>query len=173
MDQVVTPLRNEEGVMEGYVSVAENVTERANAQLRHKRVLDMAIDGFWITDASGRLLEANDAYARISGYTVEELLTMHISQLELVERPEEVQEHMQKIIQLGRDQFETRHRHKQGHEFAVDISATYDPESEKFFVFARDRSERVQAAAVKQDLELQLQQSQKIQALGQLTGGIA
>ncbi|MBK5205269.1 MAG: PAS domain S-box protein [Polaromonas sp.] len=173
MNQVVTPLRNEEGVVEGYVSVAENVTERAKAQLRHKRVLDTAVDGFWITDASGRLLEANDAYARISGYTVEELLTMHISQLAVVERLEEIQEHLQKIIQQEHDEFETRHRHKQGHEFVVDISATYDPESEQFFIFSRDRSERVKAATVKQDLERQLQQSQKMQALGQLTGGIA
>lgn len=173
MDQVVTPLRNEEGVIEGYVSVGENATERTKAQLRHKRVLDIALDGFWITDASGRLLEANDAYARMSGYTVEELLTMHISQLEAVESPEEVQAHMKNLIRQGYDQFETRHRHKQGHEFAVDISATYDPESEQFFIFSRDRSERVQSAAVKQDLERQLQQAQKMQALGQLTGGIA
>ncbi|WP_366557530.1 MASE3 domain-containing protein [Rhodoferax sp.] len=173
MDRTVTPLRNEDGVIEGYVSVGENVTERVKAQLRHKRVLDTALDGFWITDTQGRLLEVNHAYARMSGYTVEELLTMNMSQLEAVERLDEVQAHRQKIIQLGCDQFETRHRHKQGHEFTVDISATYDPESMHLFVFARDRSERVQAAAVKQDLERQLQQSQKMQALGQLTGGIA
>ncbi|MDO8773214.1 MAG: MASE3 domain-containing protein [Burkholderiaceae bacterium] len=173
MDRTVTPLRNEEGGIEGYVSVGENVTESTRAQLRHKRVLDTAIDGFWIADTSGRLLEVNDAYARMSGYTVEELLTMHISQLKTVERLEEVQANIEKIIQLGFDQFETRHRHKLGHELAVDISATYDSESKHLFVFLRDRSERVQAAADKQDLERQLQQSQKMQALGQLTGGIA
>ena len=173
MDRTVTPLRNEEGVIEGYVSVAENVTDSTNAQLRYKRVLDTAIDGFWIIDASGQLLEVNDAYARMSGYTIEELLTMQISQLRAVERLEEIQARMQKIAQLGCDQFESLHRHKQGHEFAVDISATYDPESKHFFVFSRDRSERVQAAALKQNLERQLQLSQKIQALGQLTGGIS
>ena len=173
MDRTVTPVRNEEGVIEGYVSVGENVTDRTKAQLRHKHVLDTAIDGFWIADASGRLLEVNAAYARMSGYTVEELQTMPISQLKAVERLEEVQVHLQKITQLGYAQFESRHRHKQGHEFVVDISATYDSESRNFFVFSRDRSELVQAAAVKQDLERQLQQSQKLQALGQLTGGIA
>lgn len=173
MDRTVTPLRNEEGVIEGYVSVAENVTDSTNAQLRYKRVLDSAIDGFWIVDASGQLLEVNDAYARISGYTIEELLTMHISQLRAVERPEEIQARMQKIVQQGYDQFESLNRHKQGHEFAVDISATYDPETKHFYIFLRDRSERVQAAALKKDLERQLQLSQKTQALGQLTGGIA
>lgn len=173
MDRTVTPLHNEEGVIEGYVSVGENVTENIRAQLRHKRVLDTAIDGFWITDTQGHILEVNDAYARMSGYTAEELLTMNISHLEAAELPEVVKMHMQEIIRLGHDQFDTRHRHKRGHEFAVEISATYDPESKHFFIFSRDRSEREQSAAVKQDLERQLQRSQKMQALGQLTGGIA
>jgi len=173
MDRIVTPLRNEDGVIEGYVSVGEDVTESTRAQLRHKRVLDTAHDGFWIADTQGCLLEVNDAYARMSGYTVEELLSMNISQLEAVERLEGVLAHMEKITQLGHDEFETFLRHKQGHEFAIDISATYDSESKHFFVFSRDRSERVQSAAVKQDLERQLQQAQKMQALGQLTGGIA
>lgn len=173
MDRTVTPLRNEESGIDGYVSVRENVKERRKEQLRHKRILDTAIDGFWITDTQGRLLEVNEAYARLSGYTVEELLTMSISQLEAVEHLEAAQAHMKNAIRQGHDQFETRHRHKQGHEFAVDISVTYDTESKHFFVFSHDRSERVQAAAVRQDLERQLQQSQKMQALGQLTGGIA
>lgn len=173
LDRIVTPLRNEEGVIEGYVSVGDEVKERRKTQLRHKRILDTAIDGFWITDTSGRLLEVNEAYASLSGYTVEELLTMNIGQLEAVEDLEEAQAHMKNAIQEGHDQFETRHRHKQGHEFSIDISVTYDAESKHLFFFSRDRSERVQAAAVKQDLERQLQQSQKMQALGQLTGGIA
>lgn len=173
LDRTITPLRNDAGVIEGYVAVGEDVTNSAKAELRHKRVLDTAIDGFWISDLQGRLLEVNDAYARMSGYTTDELIGMHISLLDSVESKEDVQAHMEKIVQLGHDQFETRHRHKLGHEFAVEVSATYDPESQHFFVFTRDRSESEQSAAVKQDLERQLQQSQKVQALGQLTGGIA
>ncbi|MDO8447670.1 MAG: MASE3 domain-containing protein [Rhodoferax sp.] len=173
MDRIVTPLRNEEGVIEGYVSVGENVTESTRAQLRHKRVLDTATDGFWITDMHGRLLEVNDAYARMSGYAVEELLGMNINQLAAVDFADEIQVRMTTIVQQGQSQFESRHRHKNGHEFPVDIAATYDSESENFFVFLHDRSYRVQAAVARQDLERQLQQSQKMQALGQLTGGIA
>lgn len=59
----MAPLRNDEGGIEGYVSTAENVTGNIRAHLRYKRVLDTAIDGFWIVDPDGSLLEANDAYA--------------------------------------------------------------------------------------------------------------
>jgi PAS domain S-box-containing protein len=173
MDRTVTPLCNEQGVTEGYVSVADDVTEKTTSAMRYKRVLDTSIHGFWIVDASGRLAEVNAAYVRLSGYTAEELLGMPIHQLDAVQGPEAVQAQMEKIARLGQGQFETRHRHKKGHEFSIDISATYDTESDKLFVFLYDRSERVQAAAEKRELERQLQQAQKVQALGQLTGGIA
>lgn len=173
MDRIVTPLRNEQGETEGYVSVADDVTEKTTSASRHKRVIDTSAHGFWIVDASGHLLEVNAAYARISGYTVEELLGMSIHQLEAVQGPEQVQAQLEMLTRHGQVQFEARHRHKQGQEFSVDISATYDAESDKFYVFLYDRSERVQATVEKRDLERQLLQAQKVQALGELTGGIA
>ena len=173
LDRTVTPVRDDTGAPQGYISVAENVTQREQAQLRYKQVLDMTIDGFWIADASGKLREVNEAYARMSGYAVDELLTMHISQLESSGNAQEIQAHIEKIARAGRDQYETRHRHKQGHEFTVDVSVIYDPAHELLFAFVRDRTEMVQAAAVRKALERQLQQSQKVEQLGQLTGGIA
>jgi PAS domain S-box-containing protein len=173
LERTVTPLRSEHGQLIGHVSVSENITERRQAEQRHRRVLQTAIDGFWIVGEDGRLQEANAAYARMSGYTTEELVGMHISQLEAVEDAQAVQAHMAKIRQSGHDQFETRHRHKDGHAYTVEVSVTRDPQSRNLYVFTRDRSEREQAQAVQLDLERQLQQSQKVQALGQLTGGIA
>lgn len=173
LERTVTPLRNEDGQPIGLVSVAENVTERSQAEQRHKRVLDTAIDGFWIQDESGRILEVNEAYQRMSGYATHELVGMHISQLEAVEDPQALEQRRQRLLQAGREQFQSRHRHKNGHTYAVEVSITWDPQSRNFYVFTRDRSELERSAAVQLDLERQLQQSQKVQALGQLTGGIA
>lgn len=173
LDRTTTPLRNDSGEIVGYVSVAENITEQSRAELRQQRVLATAIDGFCIADEEGRLQEVNEAYVRMSGYSADELRGMHIRQLEASEDPQAVRLHMDKVKRLGRDRFESRHRHKDGHAYAVEISATYDPESRSYFVFARDRSEREQSAATQLDLERQLQHSQKVLALGQLTGGIA
>lgn len=173
VDRTVTPLRDESGVVEGFVSVAEDVTENRRAQERHKRVLGTAIDGFWIADAQGNLLEVNAAFARMSGYTEQELAGMNVRQLGPVSHIAQMLAYLQEGVSLGHDQFETQLQHKSGHDFSVEISVTFDPELQQFFAFLRDITERLQSASAKLDLERQLQQSQKMQALGQLTGGIA
>lgn len=115
-------------------------------QRRHKLVIDTAIDGFWMTDVMGNLQEANQAYAKMSGYSMDELVNMHISQLEAKEQsPEEVQAHIAKIIAQGYDRFETRHRHKDGHGIDIEVSATYMAESQQLFVFCHDITQRKRA----------------------------
>ena len=127
-------------------SFIRDVTARKKAETvlrQHKLVLDTSIDGFWMTDVKGNLLEANEAYAKMSGYTVEELASMHISQLEAIElKPEDVHAHIAKVAAHGYDRFETRHRHKDGHEIDIEVSVTYMAESQRLSVFCRDITER-------------------------------
>lgn len=52
----------------------------------HHTILQTAIDGFWMTDMQGRLVDVNEAYCRMSGYSREELLTMSIPDLEAVKQ---------------------------------------------------------------------------------------
>ena len=47
-----------------------------------------AHDGFWLVDAQGRLLDVNEAYCRLTGYSREQLLAMSISDVEAAESPE-------------------------------------------------------------------------------------
>ncbi len=111
---------------------------------RHHIVVNTAHDGFWMNDMEGNLLEANQAYAEISGYSIDELKRMHISQLEANEHKEQIRAHIEKIINQGYDQFETRHKHKQGHLIDLEISVNYMTETQQFFAFIRDISERKQ-----------------------------
>jgi diguanylate cyclase (GGDEF)-like protein/PAS domain S-box-containing protein len=133
----------------GAVATFLDITERKRAEailLRNKVVIETAQDGFWMTNAQGFLLEANQAYSEMSGYRIDELLNMHISQLEAQESTlAEVDAHITKIMTDGSDQFETRHRHKDGHEIDMEISATFIAELQLFFVFCRDISERKKA----------------------------
>ena len=110
---------------------------------RHKAVIEIAHDGYWLADVQGNLLEANQAYANISGYTVEELTGMHVSQLEAKEKsPQEVQAHIARIVELGFDVFETRHRHKDGHEIDIEVSVTLMRDTWQLVAFCRDISAR-------------------------------
>jgi len=148
-EMTITPVANEQGEITHFVAVKQDVTDRVKARLalmQYKLVIDTVNDGFWRVDALGNLLEANVIYAEMSGYLVDELVNMHITQLEAIEQSvEEVRTHIEKVIAQGYARFETRHRHKDGHEIDVEVSATFMPESQQFFVFIRDITERKRA----------------------------
>jgi PAS domain S-box-containing protein len=103
-----------------------------------RSLLAMTSDGFWRFDAEGRLLDVNDAYCKMSGYTREELLKMHIADLEAVERPDEVARHIRKVTSTGFDRFDTKHRRKNGELYDLEISASYWETNNQFLLFARD-----------------------------------
>lgn len=131
------------------IGLGHDVAEQRQAEAllsRHKTVIETIHDGYWLTDAQGNLLEANEAYAELSGYSVEELKGMHISQLEAREYSrEDVQAHITKIIAIGYDVFETRHRHKDGHTIDVEVSITFMQDTQQFVAFVRDISARKRA----------------------------
>lgn len=123
--------------------VSENITLRERATEVQKRVIDTAIDGYWHLDGEGRLLDVNDAYCQMSGYSREALLGMRIPDLEAKEtRPDQINNHMAFIMLHGSDCFETLHRHKDGHLMDMEVATTYWRDSNQFFAFVRDISER-------------------------------
>ena len=121
-----------------------------------QHILDTTLDGFWRVDVRGHLLEVNPTYCQQSGYTQNELLGMHIANLDAAELPDETLRHIHKVTEMGRDQFETRHRRKDGTVWDVEVSATFPQvENGVFFVFLRDISQRKQAS---QALQTSLQE---------------
>ena len=113
-----------------------------------KAMFDISMDGFWEFDMRGNLISANEAYAKMSGYSIDELSHMHISQLEIIEDAEQIKAHLGKLITHGYDQFETSHRHKDGHIIDVEIAAAYLPEFGQYCAFCRDISQRKQTEGI-------------------------
>lgn len=106
-------------------------------------VLETTLDGYWQTDRQGRLIDVNPAYCQQSGYRREELLSMHISELDAKEDATFVAQRIQHMMYHGREQFETRHRRKDGSLWPVEVSTTYHPAGDgHIFAFLRDISER-------------------------------
>jgi PAS domain S-box-containing protein len=116
---------------------------RHEAYERHHAVLRTAMDGFWQADGRGRLIEVNASYCTMSGYSEQELLTMHIADLEAAETRQETADHIRLIIEHGSDRFESRHRQKDGRVFDVALSVRYLSHGEgRFIVFIQDITER-------------------------------
>ncbi len=122
---------------------------------RYHSILQTALDGFWISDMQGRIIEINDSYCEIIGYTCEELLKMSISDVEAVEEPEETAARIKHILEHGYDRFTTRHRRKDSEIIDVEVSATYSGEGGgQLVVFIRDITELKQ-------VERELKESEK------------
>lgn len=120
-----------------------DLTEIRRSEQEYTTLLATTMDGFWEVDINGNLLDVNDAYSVMSGYTREELLTMSVPQLEDIQSPEEVDANIKKVIDTGYARFETRHRRKDKTSFHVEISSNYrNIEGGRFYVFLRDISER-------------------------------
>ncbi len=121
----------------------------------NRTIVTTAMDGFFTldfaTDPGGHLVEVNDAYCRLVGYSREELLQMRIADLEAAQCPEDVARHTAKIMATGSDRFETRHRRKDGVEIDVEVSVSrLAGTGERMFGFLRDITERKRAELMKE-----------------------
>ena len=132
MRWVVQPWIDEDGAIGGIIVFAEDVTDRKLAELalmeqeaRYRAVIETAADGIWVVDEQGRFLLVNEAYVRRSGYSREELLSMHIADVEVQESDEDVRAHIERIRRNHSDLFETRHRAKSGEVWPAEVSASY------------------------------------------------
>lgn len=145
------------GELTGIVQYGRNITEQKLAQEalrqsaeRYRIILKTAMDGFWRVDPQGHLLEVNEAYCRMSGYSEPELLGLSIADVEAAD----IADHMQKILLYGKDRFETRHRRKDGSLFDIEISVQAIPTEEgTTVVFLRDITARNQVEKALQESE--------------------
>lgn len=132
--------------------IVQDITERKCTQEALRRseqhyhtILQTAMDGFWVVDMQGHIIEVNEAYCRIIGYNRDELLGMTISDVESLETESEMRQHFQNIIDKGYDFFETRHRGKDGRIVDIEASVKYLPNEGILFVFMRDITQRKRA----------------------------
>jgi len=110
---------------------------------RYARIIETAVDGFWIVDMQGRLREVNASAERMTGLPRHALLSMSIKDIEVNESAEEITRRMKRVVEKGCDLFETRHRHKNGSVLDVEVSCSFLPyDPGQFIVFVRDISER-------------------------------
>jgi len=140
-----------------YKQTEEKLRQREHC---YRSILQTALDGFWISDMQGRIIEVNASYCEIIGYTREDLLKMSIPDVEVIEDPQETAAHIKHILEHGYDRFTTRHRRKDSKIIDVEVSATYSAEGGgQLVIFIRDITERKRAEEELKHINKQLETS--------------
>ncbi len=162
------PIRDPDGRITAVVGIFHDLTERRRIERQYSTLFDATSDGVWIHDLSGEILEVNDAYCRMSGYSRDELRHMPVSRLEAAESPQQTATHLRKLIEGGgHDRFESRHRRKDGSLFDVEITALYfDQVLGRIAIFTRDITRRKQAEEALRQSREDLNRAQEVGQIG-------
>ena len=126
-------------------------------------IIETSLDGFAYIDLKGRLLDTNRAFCNLTGYKREELLKMHICDMDTQMREDTLSQAIESISLNGQDRFETRYRLKDNSLLDVEVSAHYMNEyGGRVFLFIRDITK-----------QKKVEQSLRLAQLGELVAGIA
>ncbi|HET7585775.1 MAG TPA: PAS domain S-box protein [Gemmatimonadaceae bacterium] len=126
--------------------VLRAAVERHRAEMRYDTVVRSTLDGFWLVDGTGRILDVNDAYCEMTGFARDALVGMRVSDVEARETPQQVAEHIALVVAKGAQRFETVHRRRDGGTVELEASVTRLPAEEILLcAFFRDISARKRA----------------------------
>ena len=142
------------------IGTQTDITEHRQAAARYASFIQFALDGLVVFDRVGHVREANEAYAKMLGYTQDEMVGMFLGDLDVKFNLEEMLGLTEIMKREGSARFETRHRRKDGSVIDVEVSIRlHEKEYDHLFVIIRDITEIKKAAAA---LENSLQEKQAL-----------
>jgi PAS domain S-box-containing protein len=145
---------------------------------RYEALFSGCLDAVYVHDFCGQFLDANDTALNLLGYERDDIASLSFADLlEPHDLPKALQTAID-FVNTGESakvqEYELRRR--DGTTVWVEVNASiirHEGESIAILGIARDLTERRQAEQERKNLERQLQHSQKLQALGVLSTGIA
>jgi PAS domain S-box-containing protein len=193
----ISPIKNAEGAIIGVSKIARDITERRQAEqarevaerelralserletevekrtLERDRIWNVSEDLLGVSNFEGYFTSINPAWTRLLGWSEQEIRSMHVSELR---HPDDAAHSMAGRAQLAQGvptvRMENRLRHKDGSWRW--ISWTMTAENGLIYIAGRHVTMEKEAAAALEQAQRQAAQSQKMEALGQLTGGVA
>jgi PAS domain S-box-containing protein len=170
----VSPLLSATGEIIGASKIAHDITESKRTREALSReleerqhIFEASQDFLSITDKQGHFVQVSPSAGTILGYDPAELVGR--SAVDFI-HPDDLENTRDEMRAARRGQskrsFETRLIRKDGEVVSLNWSATYSKPVKRYFFIGRDLTE-------KQAAEAQIRQVQKMDAVGQLTGGVA
>jgi PAS domain S-box-containing protein len=182
---VIDPIYQDNKLI-GFAKISRDVTEQRAAQLaaleserRFRLLVEKVTDyAIFMLSPEGYVTNWNAGAERIKGYTAAEIVGQHFSRFYTPEDAEAdiPSRTLDTARREGRSEAEGWRRRKDGSRFwaSVVVDAIYDEgELIGFAKITRDLSERREAQKQLEAAREQLFQAQKMEAIGQLTGGLA
>jgi PAS domain S-box-containing protein len=172
----VSFLRSVSNVLSEAITRIEVDAALRESEERFRAVFEQAVDSIVLVDAgTGNILEFNDSAHINLHYTRKEFHKLNIEDVDANTDPDEFQNHLRHVKQNGFDNYESRHKTKNGNfrDVLVSTREIYLRDKTLYLSIWRDVTERRAGEIEREELQNQLVQSQKMEALGQLTGGIA
>lgn len=149
------PVKGASDSVEAVAVFAQEITERRLAEqaaltlaARNQLLMQTATEGIHILDHTGHLVECNDAFANMLGYTRQELAGLSVAQWDAQWPVDQLRVKLDDLIHHG-GAFETMHRRKDGSLVDVEVhtsSVVLDGET-YLYAASRDISARKRAEA--------------------------
>ncbi|HEU0219903.1 MAG TPA: PAS domain S-box protein, partial [Gallionella sp.] len=136
----------EERVKERTIELERAQRETEVLLQRNQTLMMTSMDGIHVMDIQGNIVDANDAFCHMLGYTREEAARLNVADWDAQWSVEELRARFREIIGKSA-MFETLHRRKDGTLINVEISASGMELEGQSFIFAsgRDITRRKQA----------------------------
>ena len=168
----VSPIKDASGRITRFITQVHDVTAQWQSEQRFRRLFDCSPHGMKITDRDGRLLAANDALAQMLGSEAAALLGRTVAELT---HPDDLAldvELFGELIAGTRSSYdmEKRFLRADGSVLTAQLTAFAlpDPSGKPQLVIGM-----VEDVGERKLLEEQLRRSQRLEAVGQLAGGVA
>ena len=156
-----------------------DITERKQAEealreseTKFRSYTESAPLAILVSDRQGWLIDSNPAATDLLGYDAATLRKMRIIDLHPEEDREEVQRNFSTLLEVGHVETERRMKKRDGQ--LIWVSWRIVMTSDQFSLgYCQDITERKEAEEIRSQMEAQLRQAQKMEALGTLAGGVA
>ncbi|HTQ03056.1 MAG TPA: PAS domain S-box protein [Polyangiaceae bacterium] len=165
----------EQRVAERTVRLTRTLEDLRASEARFSRLAESGIIGIITADLTGKVIHANDAFLRMSGFSRGELVAGAIQWNDLTPRDwrEATDRALEELRTTGvASAYEKEYERRDGSRIPILLGAAMLTDSTSI-AFMIDLTRQKRAEEALKRTEVQLRQSQKMEAVGRLAGGVA